>query len=444
MIIGCPSCQTKFAVDAQQLAEVENPRFHCSRCGHVFDLNDARRAEEALSAVDVAAPSPAFSSDQAVAATDEEPTQEFEPPVIDEEETEDSALLSGSGQVGSGLARSPSAAFLFDESQLEEDDEPDAEQLELLPDQEEQDFEKRFSLTEASNDRRKLLDDEEEQAAIRATWPSGAGEEPYEVDFSERRSVTSQASSVLQTSSADAIDAEIIDEDEMPGTAQWASLRDAEDLYEVDPTEHPQHEYMSRPSAAATTQASSPRAANPGAMSSPSLKPTSGEPTSGEPTSGSLGHRVTGTSAKATAIPTDASPSGALSKGKMTTKTTIKPVGEDDDDWSGGFSWAKAFDATEESEVQRPPKVSARAGGVEQQQPSLSSLLGEPEEEVPAAQAFEQTTSSGAPSFGVEWNEPYPEQGPAGDSSVEWDEPQFERSVREAQRTSSEPERVSD
>ena len=37
MIIQCPSCSTKFAVDSSQLADVENPRFHCSRCDHFFE-----------------------------------------------------------------------------------------------------------------------------------------------------------------------------------------------------------------------------------------------------------------------------------------------------------------------------------------------------------------------------------------------------------------------
>lgn len=37
MIIQCPSCDTKFSVDSSQLADVENPRFHCSRCDHFFE-----------------------------------------------------------------------------------------------------------------------------------------------------------------------------------------------------------------------------------------------------------------------------------------------------------------------------------------------------------------------------------------------------------------------
>src|SRR5262245_34779262 len=39
MVIECPSCSTRFSVDAEQLAGIENPRFHCSRCDHLFELH---------------------------------------------------------------------------------------------------------------------------------------------------------------------------------------------------------------------------------------------------------------------------------------------------------------------------------------------------------------------------------------------------------------------
>lgn len=37
-VIQCPSCQTKFAVKTSMLAGASTPRFHCSRCDHVFSL----------------------------------------------------------------------------------------------------------------------------------------------------------------------------------------------------------------------------------------------------------------------------------------------------------------------------------------------------------------------------------------------------------------------
>ncbi|OVE80387.1 hypothetical protein BVY02_00330 [bacterium J17] len=39
VVIQCPACETKFSVEAEQLAKVDNPRFHCSRCGHYFDFD---------------------------------------------------------------------------------------------------------------------------------------------------------------------------------------------------------------------------------------------------------------------------------------------------------------------------------------------------------------------------------------------------------------------
>lgn len=41
VIVQCPACQTKFAIEAKLLVEVETPRFHCSRCDHVFTCEDA-------------------------------------------------------------------------------------------------------------------------------------------------------------------------------------------------------------------------------------------------------------------------------------------------------------------------------------------------------------------------------------------------------------------
>lgn len=45
-IIQCPQCQTKFAVDSRLIAENDAPRFHCSRCDHVF-AHEARSTEAA-------------------------------------------------------------------------------------------------------------------------------------------------------------------------------------------------------------------------------------------------------------------------------------------------------------------------------------------------------------------------------------------------------------
>lgn len=42
-IIQCPHCQTKFAIELANIAHLDSPRFHCSRCDHVFSL-DSRNA----------------------------------------------------------------------------------------------------------------------------------------------------------------------------------------------------------------------------------------------------------------------------------------------------------------------------------------------------------------------------------------------------------------
>ena len=38
VVIPCPSCDTKFAVESSLIAAVETPKFHCSRCDAVFGM----------------------------------------------------------------------------------------------------------------------------------------------------------------------------------------------------------------------------------------------------------------------------------------------------------------------------------------------------------------------------------------------------------------------
>lgn len=51
VIIQCPSCETKFALDREYLGGIDNPKFHCSRCDNVF------RPEVDLPALETTAPS---------------------------------------------------------------------------------------------------------------------------------------------------------------------------------------------------------------------------------------------------------------------------------------------------------------------------------------------------------------------------------------------------
>lgn len=45
-LIECPACKTKFAIESHIVAAYETPRFHCSRCDHLFERE--RRPEPAL------------------------------------------------------------------------------------------------------------------------------------------------------------------------------------------------------------------------------------------------------------------------------------------------------------------------------------------------------------------------------------------------------------
>lgn len=40
LVIGCPCCRTKFAVESSTVASLEVPRFHCSRCDTVFLMQE--------------------------------------------------------------------------------------------------------------------------------------------------------------------------------------------------------------------------------------------------------------------------------------------------------------------------------------------------------------------------------------------------------------------
>ncbi len=44
IVVACPSCSTKFAVESTLVASYEIPRFHCSRCDAIFELKQERAA----------------------------------------------------------------------------------------------------------------------------------------------------------------------------------------------------------------------------------------------------------------------------------------------------------------------------------------------------------------------------------------------------------------
>jgi hypothetical protein len=50
VVVCCPSCKTKFAVEGSLIAAYEVPKFHCSRCDLVFQIAPAKREEHLASA----------------------------------------------------------------------------------------------------------------------------------------------------------------------------------------------------------------------------------------------------------------------------------------------------------------------------------------------------------------------------------------------------------
>jgi predicted Zn finger-like uncharacterized protein len=45
VVVACPACSTKFAVEASLIASYEVPKFHCSRCDSVFEFSARRKAD---------------------------------------------------------------------------------------------------------------------------------------------------------------------------------------------------------------------------------------------------------------------------------------------------------------------------------------------------------------------------------------------------------------
>ena len=46
VVVACPTCRTKFAVESTLVASFETPRFHCSRCDAVFELGAPLRSPQ--------------------------------------------------------------------------------------------------------------------------------------------------------------------------------------------------------------------------------------------------------------------------------------------------------------------------------------------------------------------------------------------------------------
>ena len=53
MIVQCSNCLTRYSIDGAKVESSDNPRFHCSRCDHYFELNSATSEETAETVADV-------------------------------------------------------------------------------------------------------------------------------------------------------------------------------------------------------------------------------------------------------------------------------------------------------------------------------------------------------------------------------------------------------
>ena len=144
MVIECPACKTRFAIDAQQLSGVNSPRFHCSRCNHVFEY----RQEEASA------------------------NGEGSPTASDEKASAPASFESSASDVEYGS--------------LVASAEP--EQLDLLPAQSVEGGRRQSIIRGLPNEDFT----EDDYPAIKADWPDTSGARPFEVNLGSFRASGSQ------------------------------------------------------------------------------------------------------------------------------------------------------------------------------------------------------------------------------------------------------------
>ena len=132
MIIECPSCQTKFSVDDSQVSDIDDPRFHCCRCGNYFRPSDAQAKADAANAsapinTNSVSPSDDVASDSQPDSTQipgAQTTTTIAPPTATEEALDEQVDWT------------PEMAMAEQELLQNQADEP-VEQLDLLPQEEE-------------------------------------------------------------------------------------------------------------------------------------------------------------------------------------------------------------------------------------------------------------------------------------------------------------------
>ena len=164
MIIECPACSTKFSLDPRQLAEVEKPRFHCSRCSHVFTLEmNPSAVSEQNESVTATTTEKTNEDVYQEAANPSQPTIEY-PDRVSAATTDEP--LTAETQTSGSLAQASNSLEdneFYDPSLLYDSEKADGEQLSLLP-------EGKQSGTYSS----KMLDDDELGSS---DWPDSSSQE---------------------------------------------------------------------------------------------------------------------------------------------------------------------------------------------------------------------------------------------------------------------------
>ena len=156
MIIQCPSCSTRFSIDHSLLVNLEQPRFHCSRCGHYFDHSKNNNQLETKEETSLA---PSLNTEQ--------------------EETETTSEITETKENDS-----PFEPF------ERKSETPKAEQLQLIPEEQSSPF---FDNPQ--------LEEDEIDESIKADWPGSDSEVTVEADLTEFASRNVIKESIEQTES---------------------------------------------------------------------------------------------------------------------------------------------------------------------------------------------------------------------------------------------------
>jgi predicted Zn finger-like uncharacterized protein len=169
MIVQCPSCETKFSVDSSQVQKIAHPRFHCSRCNHIFELSGKTSGAKKRSTT---SNTPLFPFEQ----DDQSTEREFELSLEDVTKHQQPLGLS-----------------------VETYEQPTkiAKQLELIPEKKESEF--RLATDGKRYQRRYIAgitDDSEELPTITADWPDAS---PIESKREQMDSSQSTSAIVSQT-----------------------------------------------------------------------------------------------------------------------------------------------------------------------------------------------------------------------------------------------------